>query len=130
MPDFKLLNKSSILERVDGVSDNEMYHQLLSSFKDLNFSDLEINNIFKLTYFILCLGNDDIELINKIGLELDLDLEILENYLNFNKIKVGFEIIEKKRNTQERKLVLESVCQNLYLVLFKDQITKIIANNL
>ena len=126
--DFKLLNKSSIIEREDGVSDNEMYNQLLSSFKDLNFSDLEINNIFKLTYFILCLGNDDMELINKMGLELDLDLEILENYLNFNKIKVGFEIIEKKRNTQERKLVLESVCQNLYLVLFNFIINKINEN--
>ena len=127
--DFNLLNKSNVNERVDGVTDLEQYEELISSFKNLNFSDLEIDNIFKFSYFILNLGNYSNGDLNNMDKELcsslDFNLDLFQNYLEINKIKVGTEIIEKKRNEKEKRIVLETVCQNLYLLLFNFIINKI-----
>ena len=127
--DFNLLNKSNIYQRADGITDLEQYEELISSFKNLNFSDLEIDNIFKFSYFILNLGNfsnGDLNNIDKeLSSSLDFDLELFQNYLEINKIKVGTEIIEKERNEKEKRVVLETVCQNLYLLLFNFIINKI-----
>ena len=127
--DFNLLNKSNVNHRADGVTDLEQYEELISSFKNLNFSDLEIDNIFKFSYFILNLGNcsnGDLNNMDKeLSSSLDFDLELFQNYLEINKIKVGTEIIEKKRNEKEKRIVLETVCQNLYLLLFNFIINKI-----
>lgn len=127
--DFNLLNRSNVNQRADGVTDLEQYEELISSFKNLNFSDLEIDNIFKFSYFILNLGNcsnGDLNNMDKeLSSSLDFDLELFQNYLEINKIKVGTEIIEKHRDEKEKRVVLETVCQNLYLLLFNFIINKI-----
>ena len=98
---------------------------LYNHFKDLNFSDDEIEDIFNFTYFILVLGNNvDNDLYEK----LNLDKNILINYLEVNHIKVGNEIIKKERSEEEKKVVLDTICQNLYLLLFNYIIEKINEN--
>ena len=122
---YNFLNKSNITKREDNVTDKEMYQELIQSFKDLNFSDDEIEDIFNFTYFILVLGNNvDNDLYEK----LNLDKNILINYLEVNHIKVGNEIIKKERSEQEKKVVLDTICQNLYLLLFNYIIEKINEN--
>ena len=89
---YNFLNKSNITKE-DNVTDEEMYQELLVSFKNLNFSDDEIEDIFNFTYFILVLGNNvDNDLYEK----LNLDKNILINYLEVNHIKVGDKIIKKE----------------------------------
>ena len=122
---FKFLNKSNISIRDDNVTNEEMYEELIQSFKNLNFSDDEIENIFNFTYFILVLGND---INNNLYEKLNLDINILTNYLEIKYIKVGNEIIEKKRSEEERKVILDTICQNLYLLLFNYIIEKINEN--
>jgi myosin heavy subunit len=122
---YNFLNKSDISIREDNITDEEMYEELIQSFKDLNFSEDEIEDIFNFTYFILVLGNN---INNDLYEKLNLDKNILIDYLEINNIKVGNEIIEKKRSKEEKKVVLDTICQNLYLLLFNYIIEKINEN--
>jgi len=57
---YKYLNASNIF-KVKGFDDTKMFKELLIAFKILNFSENEVNQIFKIIASVLLLGNLEFE---------------------------------------------------------------------
>lgn len=132
--DFNYINKSKVVNRDDGVTDQEMYTELFDSFDKLGFCSNEVDNILNFTYFILLLGNvnsfDDLDsirlFVEKKGLDLDIDL--LSDYLKVNVIRTTHEEIRSERSEDDFLNSRDTIAQNLYLLLFNYIVSRINSN--
>jgi len=120
---FKYLAKSSVITRDDNVTDEDMYTELLDSFKKLMFTDEEIDSIFDIVYFILLLGNGDINALREFNLGFNIDL--LEDYLKRKVIHAHGEEIVTERSPDEIENSFDTIAQNMYLLLFNFIVSKI-----
>ena len=123
---YKYLN-NNLLEREDGVKDSDDYKTTIESFKLLDFSDNEIEEILSITAGILNLGsieyNDNGDVINKIMLKeisdlLKIPVKILEKTLCFRTINVNEEVYEIKLNKKEAITIRDSLSMKIYEILF------------
>lgn len=125
--DYRILsnkdNKSVELSFKDEVDSLE---GLIESFKKLNFSDEDINNIFKCITIILNLGNVDIDnkdINDSEYLDIVLDLSgwnksHLVDFVCHEYIQAGVDTIKKDLNKEQSVLKLNTFIQVLYETLF------------
>ena len=128
--DYNYLNKSTVTEREDNVTDEETYNELLDSFNKLGFSDELQENIFELTYFILKLGNiNKIEDLVELKNYFNFNLEILENLFKYKIIFVNNEEIKTENTETDFVNIRDTIAQTLYQLLF-NFIVSFINNNI
>ena len=120
------------------MNDAQDFKITKENLKKFNFSEQDIDNIFKIISGILYLGNikfenldnDNIEISNEPDFKraakfLELDEEKLKEILITHKVKFGKEIIQKKYKKNECYINKNGMVQHIYSQLFEYIISKI-----
>lgn len=136
--DYHYLNCTNT-KRNDNVSDVSQMDTLLISFKQLNFHDECINNIFKVMSAILNLGNvltnTDIfnnSFFNNFCFLLDIPIQIATDFFCNKYIKINNETIKKEIMEDEFVILKDTFVQILYSLIFDFivlKINKVLSNN-
>ncbi len=129
--DYDYLNSSST-KRNDNVSDVIEMDNLLVSFKQLNFDDDCVNNIFKVISSILNLGNvqTNIDIFNNVFFNnfcflLDIPIQIATDFFCNKYIKISNETIKKEITEEEFLVLKDTFVQILYSLIFDFIVLKI-----
>ena len=129
--DYNYLNDANT-ERNDNVSDAVEMDNLLISFKQLNFNDECVNNIFKVISAILNLGNveTNIDIFNNVFFNnfcflLDIPIQIATDFFCNKYIKIANETIKKEIKKDEFIILKDTFVQILYSLIFDFIVLKI-----
>jgi len=124
--EYNYLN-NNIINRDDGITDEEEYNNTLIAFKTLNFTVNEIDNIFKIISGILNLGSinfdDDGNILNMLQLEhtaylFGITNSVLLFTLCNRNLTVNAETYKIKLTKRESIIMRDSFAMKLYQKLF------------
>jgi len=129
---YKFLNNKYIY-RCDNVEDDEDFLLTLNGMRVIGFTEIEIDNIFKIISSILHIGNIEIidgsicnmELLYKISKLLNIKSELIVNSLLYRFIEVQNEIIRIDLKSGEIDAAKNSLSMKLYEDLFTFIVRKI-----
>lgn len=130
---YCILNKSKCTNAIE--CNNEIYNSLIKSFEILNFTNEDINYIFKIIAVILNFGNiehlknleNNIFLINSSKL-LKIDKNNLIDLLKYKYIYPNNETIRLDNNLNDFNIIKKSFCMSMYEYLFNHIVLKINKN--
>lgn len=127
---YNYINKSSVFNRDDNINDEDLYNEILESFKILDFNYDEIFDIFKIISFILNLGNidnitDDNIFINNCIYLLNIDKNKFIDIFQNRYIYTSNDNIKIKNNKIEFLTIRDTIAQILYDSLFNYIVSKI-----
>lgn len=141
--DFNYLRKG--IENIEGVDDSDLYGKLITAFKIMGFSDIQVQDIMTVVAAILWFGQSeyrassadqgdfvDSKYIERAATLLQLNVEDLKDSILRPKVKAGKEIIRQSRTAAQAQDTTNALAKALFERLFGfivSEINKLLTSN-
>ena len=134
--DFKIINNSNCFKRDDNVNDKDQFNKLIEAFHIMNFTDIDIENIFNIVSAILHMGNvivKDNKIIDELPLKnvshlLSIPYNELKRSCLEKEININSELFIKKLTDIESHNVIITMMKVIYENMFNWIVRKINEN--